>query len=236
MFWFKIHVSKLHQFYASTISKIIFEKPKINNYFILGYYLFITLGCLTFIILNIGFSMHTMNVLEIPYETWEYPHIFIFFIEFFGLLTFSAITFMPLTVVLALFVETAGNLSIWINTLHEDIRNSELLIILHDKIHDCLNLLEGIKLTNATYSSILGVSFTGCLVICIFTTYRVLAFFIGNYEFNSAYTMIIIGYIGYTLLIGTFLIFSINVSQYIIDDLTQLKEALELLPITGPQI
>ena len=110
MFWFKIHVSKLHQFYASTISKIIFEKPKINNYFILGYYLFITLGCLTFIILNIGFSMHTMNVLEIPYETWEYPHIFIFFIEFFGLLTFSAITFMPLTVVLALFVETAGNL------------------------------------------------------------------------------------------------------------------------------
>ena len=120
--------------------------------------------------------------------------------------------------------------------MQEDIRQSELLIILHDKIHDCLNLLEGIKLTKNTYSSILGVSFTGCLAISIFTMYRVVAFFIGKYEFNSAYTMITIGYVGYTLLIVTFLMFSITVSQYIIDDLTQLKEALELLPITGPQI
>ena len=142
----------------------------------------------------------------------------------------------PLIILLILLGELAGNLCIWSEILVHILKEKDIAKILKIHLHECSQFYDGLKMTSQLFSQQLGIYsalFLGNLIIFV---YRFLAFFLGNYEFNISLSFVTIGFGAIILLIIYYMMFAILVSQYVVDDVQNLVEVLQHLPIKDNQM
>ena len=218
----------LYNFYASSLKRILVIKPPIKNKIQYLFYGLVLTQILSAVMFCVGFYLYAAETTETLYFT----HI----IFLMGSFIFQFFQSSPLLILLILLCELAGNLCIWTETLVHTLKENDMARVLKTHLHECSQFYYGLKMTSQLFSQQMGIFtalFLGNLIIFV---YRFLAFFLGNYEFNISLSFVAIGFGAIILLITYYMIFAIFVSQYVVDDVQNLVEVLQRLPIEYNQM
>ena len=217
------YLPEWHLDYANCVSRLTLKKPKIDAKIKSRYYLTVFCFSLAFTKIAIGLHLFLCEFSKTQYIV-HFPLFIAILIE--ALYLVSHVHNYG-----SLYGECAGNLAIWANLLAERMNKRQIQSVLSEDLNECLKLHKSLLGASKTFSPQLGIGLNLNVINLIFIFYRVLAFFIGDYEHTLSMILIQLGFGSVGLELIAFALYFNMTSQHVIDEVKKLINVLEQLPI-----